>query len=149
MFKASTNDWLFLKNLMKMQQCLLGLIINTFSKITINYGEKIEKLMRIDFESKPVYGADDKYIKTKITIYADSIVTNFHNKKIPKEKSQCKCLSIIILDSVIKANKKYYRQTFLEECKYIQEKIRIENYIDDDLKSDSDSNEETESDNDE
>ena len=102
--------------------------------------------MRIDFESKPVYGDDDKYIKTKITIYADSIVTNFHNKKIPKEKSQCKCLSIIILDSVIKANKKYYPQTFLEECKYVQEKIKIENYIDDDLKSDSDSNEETESD---
>ena len=77
------------------------------------------------------------------------MVTNFHNKKMPKEKSQCKCLSIIILDSVIKANKKYYPQIFLEECKYVQEKIKIENYIDDDLKSDSDSNEETESDNDE
>ena len=28
--------------------------------------EKVEKLMRIDFESKPVYGDDEKYIKTKI-----------------------------------------------------------------------------------
>ena len=28
--------------------------------------EKVEKLMKIDFESKPVYGDDDKYIKTKI-----------------------------------------------------------------------------------
>ena len=108
--------------------------------------EKVEKLMRIDFESKPVYGDDDKYIKTKIKIYAGSMITNFHNKKMPKEKAPCKCLSIIMLDSVIKANKKYYPQTFLEECKYIQEKIKIENYIDDDLKSDSDSNEETESD---
>ena len=25
--------------------------------------EKVEKLMRIDFESKPVYGDDDKYEK--------------------------------------------------------------------------------------
>ena len=41
---------------------------------------KIEKLMRIDFESKPVYGDDDKYIKTKITVYVDNMVTNFHNK---------------------------------------------------------------------
>ena len=64
---------------------------------------------------------------------------------MPKEKSQCKCLSIIILDSVIKANK-YYPQIFLEECKYLQEKIKIENYIEDDLKLDSGSNEETESD---
>ena len=31
--------------------------------------EKVEKLRRIDFESKPVYGDDDKYIKTKIKIY--------------------------------------------------------------------------------
>ena len=29
---------------------------------------KVEKLMRIDFESKPVYGDDEKYIKTKVKI---------------------------------------------------------------------------------
>ena len=54
-----------------------------------------------------------------------------------------------MLDSVIKANKKYYPQTFLEECKYAQEKIKTENYIDVDLEKgepDSDSNDETESD---
>ena len=102
--------------------------------------------MKIHFESKPVYGDDDKYLKTKIKIYADSIVTNFHNKKISKEKLPCKCLSIIILDSVIKANKKYYPQTFLEECKYMQEKIKTEKYIDYNFKSDSDYNNETESD---
>ena len=66
--------------------------------------EKIENLIRIDFESKPIYGDDDRYIK-KIYIYAGSMVRNFHNKKIPKEKVPCKCLSIIMLDSVIKANK--------------------------------------------
>ena len=109
--------------------------------------EKVEKLMRIDFESKPVYGDDDKYIKTKIKIYAGSMITNFHNKKMPKEKAPCKCLSIIMLDSVIKANKKYYPQTLLEECKYAQQKIKIENHIVDDLEkseSDSESNDETE-----
>ena len=105
--------------------------------------------MRIDFESKPVYGDDDKYIKTKIKIYAKNIVTNFHNKKMPKEKTPCKCLSIIMIDSVIKANKKYYHQILLEECKYRQEKIKTENYIYKDLEkseSGSDSNNETESD---
>ena len=48
--------------------------------------KKVEKLMRIDFENKPVYGDDNKYIKTKIKIYVGSMVANFHNKKIPKEK---------------------------------------------------------------
>ena len=111
--------------------------------------EKIEGLMKTNFESKPVYGDHDKYIKTKIKIYAGSIITNFHNKKMPKEKAPCKCLSIIMIDSVIKANKKYYPQTLLEECKYIQEKIKIVNHIDEDLvdsESDDSSNDETESD---
>ena len=111
--------------------------------------KKVEKLMKINLESKPVYGDDDKYIKTKIKIYAGSVITNFHNRKMPKEKAPCMCLSIMMIDSVVKANKNYYPQTFLEECKYVQEKVKIENHIDDDLEkseSDSDSNDETESD---
>ena len=106
-------------------------------------------LLKIEYDSKPVYGDNDKYIKTKIKIHGGSVNTNFQSKKMPKEKAPCKCLSIIMLDSVIKANKKYYPQTFLEECKYVQEKIKTENYIDEDLEkseSDSDSNDETESD---
>ena len=60
-----------------------------------------------------------------------------------------KCLKIIMIESVIKANKKHYPQTLLEECKYVQEKIKTEKYIDEDLEkseSDSGSNNETESD---
>ena len=61
-----------------------------------------------------------------------------------------------MLDSVIKAKKKYYPQTLLEECKYELEKmIKKENFIDDDLEKSSsdesdneDDNDETESDND-
>ena len=111
--------------------------------------ETIEGLMKITFESKPIYGEDVKYIKTKLKTYADNKITSFHNKKMLKEKAPCRCLSIIIIDSVIKANKKYYPQTLLEECKYKQEKINIENYINEDLEdseSDSDTNNEIESD---
>ena len=94
---------------------------------------RVEKLLKIEFDSEPVYGDDDKYIKAKIKIYAGSMITNFQSKKVPKEKAPCKCLSVIMLDSVIKAKKKYYPQTLLEECKYEQEKIKMENLIDDDL----------------
>ena len=105
------------KQIQQQQQCLQG-------------------LMKINFESKPVYGDDKKYIKTNIKKYSGSVITNFHNKKVPKNNVPCKCLSIIMIDSVIKA--------YLEECKYIQEKLKTktENYIDDDddLESDNDSN---------
>ena len=47
--------------------------------------KKIERLMSIDFDSKTTYGDDDKYIKTKIKTYKDSITTNFHNKKGSKK----------------------------------------------------------------
>ena len=49
--------------------------------------KKVEKLMKIDFESKPVQGDDDKYLKTKLKIYTDSMITNFHNKKNARRES--------------------------------------------------------------
>ena len=103
--------------------------------------KKAEKLMRIDFESKPTYGYYDKYIKTTIKRCTGILITNFHNKKMPKEKVPCKCLSIIMPDSVIESDEKYYPQTFLKECKCAQEKIKLENYIDEELDCDSDNDE--------
>ena len=104
---------------------------------------KIEKLMKIDFNTKTTYGNDYKYIKTKIKTYEDSITTNFYNKKwskkIPEEKIPHKCLSVIILDSIIYAYEKYYPQVFLEECKYVKTNARTKNYIDEELKSVTDS----------
>ena len=115
--------------------------------------KKVEKLLKIEFHSKPVYGDDDKYIKMKIKTYNDSIITNFRSKKMSKEKAPCKCLLITMLDSVIKAKKKYYPQKLLEECKYEQERIKIEENLNyDDLEksesdeSDNDFNDEAESD---
>ena len=98
----------------------------------------------MDFNTKTTYGdGDDKQIKTRIKTYKDSITTNFYNKngykKIPEEKVPHKCLSIIILDSVIFAYEKYHPPIFLEEYKYVKEKIKTNNYIDEELKSESDS----------
>ena len=65
-----------------------------------------------------------------------------------KEKEPCKSLSVIMLDSITKAKKKYYPQTLLEECKYEQEKIKMENLTDDDLEKSSSDESGSESDND-
>ena len=106
--------------------------------------------MKIDFNTKNTYDDNDKYIKTKIKTYKDSIITNFYNekesKKVPEEKISHNCLSVIILDSFIYAYEKYYLQVFLEECKYVQEKIKAKNYIDEELKSESDTDSDTDND---
>ena len=114
---------------------------------------KIEKLVNIDFNTKTTYGDDDdKYIKTKIKTYKDNITTNFYNKygseKISKEKVPHKCLSIIILDSVIYVYEKYLPQTFLEECKYMRGNVKNKNYLDIELESESESESDSDSDSD-
>ena len=108
--------------------------------------------MKIDFNINPTYGDDDKYIKTKIKTYEDNITTNFYNKKgskkLPEENIPHKCLSIIILDSILYAYEKYHPQIFLEECKYARKYIKTKNYIDKELKSESDNDKDSDSDSD-
>ena len=101
--------------------------------------EKVSNLVNIESDSEHVYGGNDKYIKTKIKMYEDKLTTNFQGKEVPKENVSYDCLSLIILDSVIRVNKKCYPQTLLEECKYNIKKHKRDNFINDDLKPDTDS----------
>ena len=78
--------------------------------------EKVRNSTEKEFNSEPVY--NEKYLKTKIKSYNGKINANFHNNKIPKEGSQCICLSVILINSVFRTGENYYPQVFLEECKY-------------------------------
>ena len=61
-------------------------LLKSYNKIL----KKIEKLMKIDFNTKTSYGDDDddKYVTTRIKTYKDNITANFYNKngskKIPE-----------------------------------------------------------------
>ena len=54
---------------------------------------------------------------------------------------------MIMLDSVIRANKKYYPKKFLEECKYEIKKNKMENFIRGDLDLSSSDDSDNDSDN--
>ena len=47
--------------------------------------KQIEEFMGIKFNTKPTYGDDEKYIKTKIKTYENNIITNFYHKKGSKK----------------------------------------------------------------
>ena len=79
-------------------------------------------------------------------MYGGRVNINFQGKKAPKENASYKCLSLIILDSVIRANKKYYPQTLFEECRYVIRKNKMENHINDDLDPSSSDESDSESD---
>ena len=95
--------------------------------------ERVRSLTNTKFDSEPVYGDSAKYINTKIKTYGNKINTNFQDKKIPKENLSYKCLSLIMLDSVIRTNEKYYPQTLLEECKCEVKKNKTANLINNDF----------------
>ena len=89
------------------------------------------QLINVKFDSGPVYGDNNKYIKTKTKSYGDKVNTNLQGNKIPKENGPYKCLSLIMLDSVIKVGKNCHPQTLLEECKYKTKKNKMDNLIND------------------
>ena len=44
----------------------------------------IKGLLGIEFDSEPVYGDTDSYIKTKVKMYGNKVNTNFQGKEIPE-----------------------------------------------------------------
>ena len=58
--------------------------------------ERVSSLMNIEFDSEPVYGGNDKYIKTKIKSYGDKVNSNFQCNKIPKENASYTCQILLI-----------------------------------------------------
>ena len=73
--------------------------------------------------------------------------TNFQGKKVPKENASYKWLSLIMLDSVIRVNKKYYPRTLFEECKYVIRKNKMETLINNDFSLSSSNESDNENDN--
>ena len=110
-------------------------------------GEKYEQIwdviknkLKIKFHSEPVY--EYKYLKTKVKEYDGVIKTNFLGNGIPKENMHYTCIACITIDSVMKMDKKYFLQVYLEECKYKIKKIQMSRFINTELDLDSESDSE-------
>ena len=92
---------------------------------------RISSKTEFDSDSEPLY--NEKYLIAKIKSFNRKINSNFHNNNIPKEDSQCICLSVILINSVFRTGNNYYPQVFLEECKYVVKEKKISKYIIDDI----------------
>ena len=97
----------------------------------------IKNKLKITFHTEPVY--EYKYLKTKVKEYDDMIKRNFLGNGIPKENMHYTCIACITTDSVMKMDKKYFPQVYLEERKYKIKKIQMSRFINAVLDSDSDS----------
>ena len=100
----------------------------------------IKNNLKIKFHSLPVY--DKKYIKTKVREYDGAIKTSFLGNDVLKENMRYTCIACITIDSVMRMEKKYFPQVYLEECKY-KENTNVKIYqhwtnLDSDSDSESD-----------
>ena len=109
--------------------------------------KRVEKVLKIEFHDKPVYGENAKYMKTKIKIYAISTMTNFQEENATKRKSTMQMFINNNARFCYQSKKKYYPQTPLEECKYEPQNIKMENLNDDDLEKSSSDESDSEADN--
>ena len=96
---------------------------------------KIKKILSIKFHSMPV--SDERYIKAKVTEFNGVIKTNFLGDEIPKGNVHYACIAGVTIDSVMRMEKKNYRQVYLEECKYKIKKIKMTKFTNTELESES------------
>ena len=109
-------------------------------EVYLKYNEiwnKIKELLNgVKLSSDPIYNGS--YIKTKVKTFSEVIKTLFDGGEIPKEKIQYICLACIIIDSLLKIDKKYYPQVYLEQSKYKVKKREMKKFIDYEIDLDSD-----------
>ena len=72
-------------------------------------------MINIKFDGETIYVDNDKYKKTTVKLYGVKVNTNFQGKRVSNEDVPHKCLSLIMLHSVIRVSKKHYPQTLMEE----------------------------------
>ena len=101
--------------------------------------EVIRKLLKVKFTVNTV--RDDRYLVAKLKIFNKVNRTTFTNDFIPFERYHYNCIPVIDIDLVLKIdNKRAYPQAYLEQCKYKLRKIRVVNFIDNEIIDDEVSN---------
>ena len=82
------------------------------------------------FHSEPVY--DYKYLRVKVRKFDGINKNQLFRSWCTKRKYAC-----ITIDFVMRMDKKYFPQVYLEECKYKIKRIQMPRFINVELKSDS------------
>ena len=77
---------------------------------------KIKEFLSVKFYTEPIY--DDSYIKTKVKNFSNIVKTLFSGDEIPNERVEYSCIVCISIDSIMKVDKNYFPQVYLEQCKY-------------------------------
>ena len=95
----------------------------------------IKGKLGIKYHSEPVY--EYKYLRVKVREFDDIIKTNFLGNDVPNKNMHYTFIACIIMDFVMRMDKRYFPQVYLKECKYKIKRIQMPRFINAELKSDS------------
>ena len=90
---------------------------------------KIEDLKNIELNTLPVY--DDRYTKTKKRTNGDKVYRNFRGLNVPEDYIEFESFAVISIDSLLVYDKKYYLQTYLDNCACKTVTKQMTDYLDD------------------
>ena len=85
----------------------------------------------IELKGLPVY--DDRYMKTKIRTLGDKVYANFCGLNVPEDDIECKCFTVVSIDSLLVYENKYYLQIYLDNCAYKTVNKHMADYLDENL----------------
>ena len=109
-------------------------------EVYLKYNEicnKIKELLGgIKLGSEAIY--DGQYMKTKVKTFSEVTIILFEGNRIPKERVEYVRIPCISIDSVLKVDKKFYSQVYLDQCKYKMKKREMKSFIDYEIDLDSD-----------
>ena len=88
------------------------------------------------------YFDNDKYIKTKVKTFNNTINTLFSGDEIPKEIIHYVCISAFCIDFILRTDKKNYPQVYLKQCRNKIRKRELVSLIDDEVSLSSDDSDE-------
>ena len=88
--------------------------------------DKVSNNIKKELSSESIY--NKKFLKTKIKYYGDE-TTDFHDEEMSKIDYNHICLEVVIIDFVLKKDKNYYPQVFLEEWKWIENEKRWQHIL--------------------
>ena len=97
----------------------------------IDIWNKIKSILNVKFHSQAIY--NEKYIKSKVKTFNNTINTLFSGDEIPKKRVHYVCISAICIDSELRTDKKNYPQAYLEQCKYKMKKRELVSFTDDEV----------------
>ena len=86
----------------------------------------IKDKLGVKFQSEPIY--EYRYLKAKVRKFDGVIKAHFLGNDVPKENVHYTYIACIIIDSVLRIDKKHQPQDYLEECKYRAKKIKMSRF---------------------